>query len=335
MLRRLVLLIGGLALSVSALAAEVGGVKLEDKEYGRRPGARPQRRRHPHQGVLQGLRREPVPAGEGEGPRRRAGQGAAPDPDEPAAQPVRRPARRRAASTGSKENNTPAELAAVKPQTDELVAIMKTFGEVKEGNVVTIDFVDGATRSASTAPPRARSRGEPFNKRAHADLARRQAGPGRSQEGDARRLTAGPTGERPPAGASPARGIVVAPPPGARRFDVPDFWTSCGYRLLARRRRPAGADRRFPALDAARPELAPVAESCAAELALHDRLIAAPRAAVDRSGARGASSTPTRARTTRSGCASGTGSWPRRRSRRPMSRCFATVSTCRRCSSAS
>ncbi|MBK6600280.1 MAG: hypothetical protein IPG28_01635 [Betaproteobacteria bacterium] len=60
-----------------------------------------------------------------------------------------------------------------------------------------------------------------------------------------------------------------------------DYWTSCGYRLLAR-----GADGRLTLTDdflrasLLRPELAPVPESCAAELALHDRLVAAPRAAV-------------------------------------------------------
>ena len=50
---------------------------------------------------------------------------------------------------------------------------------------------------------------------------------------------------------------------------MPDFWPSCGYRLLA-----AGADGRLTLTDdflrsyLARPELAPVRESCAAELAL-------------------------------------------------------------------
>jgi hypothetical protein len=62
---------------------------------------------------------------------------------------------------------------------------------------------------------------------------------------------------------------------------MPDFWPTCGYRLLK-----VGADRRLTLTDEflrsllLRPELAPIAESCAAELALHDRLLAAPRAAV-------------------------------------------------------
>ena len=37
-----------------------------------------------------------------------------------------------------------AELAAVKAETDQLMGIMKSLGEAKEGNVVTLDYVDGA-----------------------------------------------------------------------------------------------------------------------------------------------------------------------------------------------
>jgi hypothetical protein len=59
---------------------------------------------------------------------------------------------------------------------------------------------------------------------------------------------------------------------------VPDFWPSCGYRLLT-----AGTDGRLTVTDdflrgyLVRPELAPIRESCAAELALHDALLANPR----------------------------------------------------------
>ncbi len=62
---------------------------------------------------------------------------------------------------------------------------------------------------------------------------------------------------------------------------MPDFWSSCGYRLLAK-----GADGRLTLTDdflrssLLRPELAPVAESCAAEIAAHEKLFAAPRAAL-------------------------------------------------------
>jgi len=62
---------------------------------------------------------------------------------------------------------------------------------------------------------------------------------------------------------------------------MPDFWLSCGYRLLK-----VGPDGRLVLTDEflrgslLRPELAPVAESCPAELALHEQLMAAPRAVV-------------------------------------------------------
>ena len=63
---------------------------------------------------------------------------------------------------------------------------------------------------------------------------------------------------------------------------MPDFWPSCGYRLLDGRAPTAGS--RSPTISCARsllrPELAPIPESCAAELALHEKLMAAPRAAV-------------------------------------------------------
>jgi len=62
---------------------------------------------------------------------------------------------------------------------------------------------------------------------------------------------------------------------------VPDFWPSCGYRLLA-----VDDDRRLRVRDdflrgyLLRPELAPVRESCRAEIALHETLLSDPRARV-------------------------------------------------------
>jgi hypothetical protein len=59
---------------------------------------------------------------------------------------------------------------------------------------------------------------------------------------------------------------------------MPDFWPSCGYRLL--QQTPDGqlsVTDDFLRSFLLRPELAPVAESCPAELALHDALLAAPR----------------------------------------------------------
>lgn len=62
---------------------------------------------------------------------------------------------------------------------------------------------------------------------------------------------------------------------------MPDFWSSCGYRLLI-----AGPDGRLTVTDdflrshLLRPELAPIPESSKGELALHDALIADPRRTV-------------------------------------------------------
>ena len=47
---------------------------------------------------------------------------------------------------GLKQNTTAAELSAIAVQTGEMAAIMKSFGQAKEGSVVTIDFVDGSTK---------------------------------------------------------------------------------------------------------------------------------------------------------------------------------------------
>lgn len=65
---------------------------------------------------------------------------------------------------GLKDNSTPAELAAVQAQTDQLVSIMKSFGEVKEKDVVTLDFVDGGTRIALNGTAKGSIAGEPFNR---------------------------------------------------------------------------------------------------------------------------------------------------------------------------
>ena len=59
---------------------------------------------------------------------------------------------------------------------------------------------------------------------------------------------------------------------------MPDFWPSCGYRLLV-----TGADRHLTLTDdylrsqLLRPELAPIPESDGGELALHESLLATPR----------------------------------------------------------
>jgi long-chain acyl-CoA synthetase len=49
---------------------------------------------------------------------------------------------------GLANNHSPAELAAIKPQSEQLAAIMKGIGKVREGDTVAIDFsTDGISVS--------------------------------------------------------------------------------------------------------------------------------------------------------------------------------------------
>jgi long-chain acyl-CoA synthetase len=69
-----------------------------------------------------------------------------------------------ALNEGLEANNTPEELAAVKSQTAELSTIMKAFKEVKEKDVVTLDFVGGATRVSWNGELKGTIPGEAFNR---------------------------------------------------------------------------------------------------------------------------------------------------------------------------
>ena len=62
------------------------------------------------------------------------------------------------------DNNTPAELAAVKKETDQLVSLIKPFKEIKNKDVITLDFVDGATLLGWNGKARGRIAGEAFNR---------------------------------------------------------------------------------------------------------------------------------------------------------------------------
>ena len=69
-----------------------------------------------------------------------------------------------ALSDGLKDNNSAEELAAIKPQVDQLVSTMKSLGDVKEGDVVTLDFVDGATKIALNGTAKGSIAGDAFNR---------------------------------------------------------------------------------------------------------------------------------------------------------------------------
>lgn len=64
---------------------------------------------------------------------------------------------------GLRSNTPEAELASIRPQVDQLVAIMTSLGDVREGNAVTLDFVDGETRVALNGELRGIVPGEAIN----------------------------------------------------------------------------------------------------------------------------------------------------------------------------
>jgi hypothetical protein len=63
-----------------------------------------------------------------------------------------------------KANNSAAELAAIKAQTDQMIAMLKSLGDVKEGDAITFDFVDGATRIGFNGAAKGSVDGEAFNR---------------------------------------------------------------------------------------------------------------------------------------------------------------------------
>lgn len=65
---------------------------------------------------------------------------------------------------GVNQGNPPAEVAAVKAQTDELAKIMKSIGELKQGNVLVFDFVDDATKVSLNGAAKGSIPGAAFNK---------------------------------------------------------------------------------------------------------------------------------------------------------------------------
>jgi len=69
-----------------------------------------------------------------------------------------------ALTEGVTNGNPAADVAAVKAQTGELGAIMKSIGPLKEGNVITFDFVDGATKVGFNGAAKGTIAGEAFNK---------------------------------------------------------------------------------------------------------------------------------------------------------------------------
>jgi long-chain acyl-CoA synthetase len=68
-----------------------------------------------------------------------------------------------ALADGIKETSSAEQAAAVKTQTGQLLSIMKSVGQAKTGDVVTMDFVNGETRIAFNGQAKGSIPGEPFN----------------------------------------------------------------------------------------------------------------------------------------------------------------------------
>jgi len=68
-----------------------------------------------------------------------------------------------ALADGIKETSTAEQAAAVKTQTEQLLTIMKSVGQAKTGEVVTMDFVGGETKISFNGQLKGTIAGEPFN----------------------------------------------------------------------------------------------------------------------------------------------------------------------------
>jgi len=69
-----------------------------------------------------------------------------------------------ALAEGVTQSNSAADAAAVKAQSDQLASILKSMGQLKEGNVLTFDYVDGGTQVGLNGAAKGTIPGEAFNK---------------------------------------------------------------------------------------------------------------------------------------------------------------------------
>lgn len=69
-----------------------------------------------------------------------------------------------ALNEGLEANNSATEMTAVKPAAEQLASIMKAFGQVKDKDVVTLDFHDDATYVGLNGEARGSIAGAAFNR---------------------------------------------------------------------------------------------------------------------------------------------------------------------------
>lgn len=66
--------------------------------------------------------------------------------------------------SGLANNNTQAEMDAIKKQTDQLTSIFGLLKEAKKGSVINLDYADGATRISVSGSDKGSIAGEAFNR---------------------------------------------------------------------------------------------------------------------------------------------------------------------------
>ena len=69
-----------------------------------------------------------------------------------------------ALNDGLNQANSAADAGAVKPQMAELAGILKSIGQLKEGNVLAFDFVDGGTRVSQNGQAKGTIASDAFNR---------------------------------------------------------------------------------------------------------------------------------------------------------------------------
>jgi hypothetical protein len=68
-----------------------------------------------------------------------------------------------ALADGIEQTSTAAQAAEVRAETDQLLSIMKSIGKAREGDMVTMDYVDGVTRIGFNGQSKGTIPGEAFN----------------------------------------------------------------------------------------------------------------------------------------------------------------------------
>ena len=69
-----------------------------------------------------------------------------------------------ALNDGLNQANSAADAGAVKAQMADLAGMLKSMGQLKEGNVLAFDFVDGGTRVSLNGQAKGTIAGDAFNK---------------------------------------------------------------------------------------------------------------------------------------------------------------------------